>query len=111
MDDSEPSSCRGGTGKSFTPYVLRSIAVSPQPDWFENVTPSTTARGHLSYRGERMSRNAKEGENWWQGTPTERLVATWSRENSLFPTHRQHGQPAFQHQLQVWYYANYKEVR
>ena len=31
MDDSESSSCRRGTGESFTPYVLRSITASPQP--------------------------------------------------------------------------------
>ena len=32
MDDSESSSCRRGTGELLTPYVLRTIAVSPQPD-------------------------------------------------------------------------------
>ena len=60
MDDSESSSCRRGTAKSFTPYVLRTIAVSLQPGWFENVMPLTTARGNLSYGGGRMSGNAIE---------------------------------------------------
>ena len=59
-DDSESSSCRRGTGESFTPCVLRTIAVSPQPGWCENVMPSTTARGNLSYGGERMSGSAME---------------------------------------------------
>ena len=36
-------SCRRGTGESFTPYVLRSIAVSPQPSWSEKGMPLTTA--------------------------------------------------------------------
>ena len=36
------SSCRKGTGESFTPHVLQSITVSPQPGWFENAMPSTT---------------------------------------------------------------------
>ena len=62
MDDSESSCYRRGTGKSFTLYVLRSIAVSPQPGWFENVMPSKTARGHLSCGGERMSGNAMSEE-------------------------------------------------
>ena len=39
----ESSTCKSGTGESFTPCVLRSIAVSPQPSWSENVTPSATA--------------------------------------------------------------------
>ena len=34
MDDSEYPFPRGTNG-SFTPYVLRSIAVPPQPGWFE----------------------------------------------------------------------------
>ena len=59
IDDSESSSCRG-TGESFTPYVLRTITVSPQPSWFGNVMPSTSARDHLSYGGERISGNAME---------------------------------------------------
>ena len=62
MDDSESSFCRRDTGESFTPYVLRSIAVSPQPTWSENVMPSTTARGYLS-----------NGVNGCQGRP-------WSEE-------------------------------
>ena len=61
MDDSESSSCRRSTGESFMSYVSRSIAVSPQSGWFENVMPSTIARGYLSYEGERMSGNAMEG--------------------------------------------------
>ena len=42
----------------------------------------------------------------------ERLVASviWSREDPRFPGHRQHGQPTFQHPLQVWCYADYKGV-
>ena len=40
---------------------------------------------------------------------TERLVVTWSRENSLFPAHRRNGQPTF-HRLQGWYYADFKGV-
>ena len=58
MDDSESSACRRDAGELFTPYVLRSIAVSPQIGWFENGMPSTTARGHLS-----------NGVNGCQGTP------------------------------------------
>ena len=44
--DSESSSCRRGAGGSFTPHVLRSVTFSPQPGWFENVMPSTTARDY-----------------------------------------------------------------
>ena len=62
MDDSESSTCRRGTGESFTPYVLRSIADSPPPGWFENIMPSTMARRYLSY-----------GVNGCQETP-------WSEE-------------------------------
>ena len=40
---------------------------------------------------------------------TERLVTIWSRDNPLFPAHRQYGQPAF-HPQQVWYYADFKVV-
>ena len=39
----ESSTCRSGAGGSFTPCVLRSIAVSPQPSCSENVVLSTTA--------------------------------------------------------------------
>ena len=60
MDDSESSSCKRGTGESFTPCVLRSIAVSPQSGWFENAMPSTTERGYLSYGDERISGSAME---------------------------------------------------
>ena len=56
------------TIESFTPYVLRSIAVSPPPGWSKNVMPSTTAPGYLSHECERMS-----GVNGCQGTP-------WSEE-------------------------------
>ena len=44
-------------------YAVRiavETAVSPQPGWFKNVMPSTTARGYLSYGGERMSWSAIE---------------------------------------------------
>ena len=54
------SSCWRGTGKSFTPYVLRSTVVSPQPGWFEYAMPSTTARGYVSCEDEWMSGNAME---------------------------------------------------
>ena len=60
MDDLESSSCRRGTGKSFTPYVVQFIAVALQPGWFEYVMLSTTARGYLSYGGERTSGSAME---------------------------------------------------
>ena len=40
---------------------------------------------------------------------TKRLKAIWSRENPLFPAHRQHGEPAFHH-LQAWYCADLKGV-
>ena len=60
MDDLESSSCRRSTGEWFMSYVSRSITVSPQSGWFENVMPSTMARGYLSYEGEQMSGNAME---------------------------------------------------
>ena len=60
--DSESTSSRRDAGESFTPYVLRSTAGSPQPDRFEYVMPSTMARGYVSCEDERM-----------QGTP-------WSEE-------------------------------
>ena len=62
----ESSTCRSGTGESFTPCVLRSIAVFQQPSRPEKVMSSTTARGYLSQGGgwmswnERMSENARE---------------------------------------------------
>ena len=37
MNDSESSFSGRGTSKSFTPYVLRSTTVSPQPGWFEGL--------------------------------------------------------------------------
>ena len=62
MDDLESSTCRRGTGESFTPCVLRSIAVSPQPGCFENIKLSRTAQGHWS-----------NGVNGCQGTPWSEL--------------------------------------
>ena len=59
-------SCRRGTSKSFTPYVWRSIAASPQPSWSENVTRSRTARGYLI-----NGVNESQGMSWSE----ERLVA------------------------------------
>ena len=44
-------SCRRGTGESITPYVLWSMAVSPQPSWSKNVMPSSTARDYLNNGG------------------------------------------------------------
>ena len=35
MGDSESSYSGRGASESFTPYVLRSPIVSPQPGWFE----------------------------------------------------------------------------
>ena len=65
MDDSELSFCRRGAYESFTTYVLRSIAVSPQPGWLQYTMPSTTARGYVSCEDERMSGNAMErGARW-----------------------------------------------
>ena len=61
MDDPE-SSYRRGTGESFKQYVWRSIAVSPQPRWFQNIMLSPMARDHLSNE-----------VNGCQGTP-------WSEE-------------------------------
>ena len=43
MDDSESSSSGRGTSKSFTLYVLRSIALSPQPGWFEKLAAMEAA--------------------------------------------------------------------
>ena len=60
----ESSTCRSGTGESFTPSVLRSIAVSQQPSWSENVMPPTMAGGYLSHGGKRMPE-----VNGCQGTP------------------------------------------
>ena len=60
--DPESSSCRRAAGESFTPYVLRSVTVSPQPGWFKNVMPSMTARDYLSYGGEWLLGNAMKRE-------------------------------------------------
>ena len=62
MDDLESSTCRRGTGESFTSCVLRLIAVSPQPGCFDNIKLSRTAQGHRS-----------NGVDGCQGTP-------WSEE-------------------------------
>ena len=58
----ESSTYRSGTGELFTPCVLRSITVSPQPSCFENIMASTMARSRSS-----------TGVNGCQGTP-------WSEE-------------------------------
>ena len=108
MDDLRSPTCRKCTDKSFTPCVLRSIAVSPQPGCFENVMLSRTAQGYQS-----------KGVNGCQRTPGSEelddrelngaLSAIWSREDPRFPGHRQHRHRIFQHVLQVWYYADFKE--
>ena len=104
------STCKSGPDESFTPLVLRSIAVSPQPDCSKNTVPSTTARGHLS-----NGVSGCQGMPWSQELDGKELYGAlddeewiWSREDPRFPGHRQHGQPILQHLLQVWYYADFK---
>ena len=110
MDDPESSSCRRGTGKSFTPYVLRPVAGSLQPGWFENIMPSTTARGHLSY-----GVNGCQGTAWSGELDGKELHGVLVGECDLEPrgstvswTSLTWSQPIFQHPLQVWYYVDFK---
>ena len=92
MDDLESSTCKRGTGESFTPYILRSIAVSLRPGCFETVMLLRTAQGHPS-NGVNGCRERHGARSLMAGNSTERLVAIWSREDPRFPGHCQHDQP------------------
>ena len=85
MDDSESSSSGRGTSESFTPYVLRSIAVSPQPGWFEELATLEAA-----------GVNGCQGAPWSEELVGKELYGALGSECDLgprgfvFPTHRQH---------------------
>ena len=70
-------------------YCGRSLSRRSQADSREPKKSDGTRLWKL--RNERMSGNVMEREAWWQETPWSGLVAStiWSREDPLFPAHRQ----------------------
>ena len=92
------SSSGKGTSKSFTPYVLRSIAVSPQPRWFEKLATMEVA-GVNGCQGtpwsEKLDGKELHGAAWWRlRSGTERVrcfLYVVDTESTCLPSIYKHG--------------------
>ena len=92
------SSSGRGTSESFTPYVLRSIAVSPQPGWFEELA-TMEAAGINGYQGtpwsEELDGKELHGAAWWRlRSGTERVrcfLYIVDTESTHLPSIYKHG--------------------
>ena len=74
MNDVESSSSGEGTSRSFSPYVLRSITVSLQPGWFEELVAMEAAW-----------RNGCQGTPWSEELDDKELHGALGAECDLEP--------------------------